>query len=485
MRRKGLDPAALFAVVAEEKNALRLISLTQGAQAAGLYQGMALTDARGALPDLMTVVHAPLRMEEGLRALHRWAYNFSPWVSVEGQDGLLLDITGCAHLFGGEISLTQQIQKALEDFGFHPRLGVADTKGTAHAVARYGEQPKAPHAPFIVPPGKARQVLLPLPINALGTNERDLQGLRRLGLKTLGDVAALPRADLARRFGGDLCLHLDEALGARSTPVSPTVPPRIYAARISFPDPIGRTEDVMAALKLLLDRLCGDLTKQGRGIRTVDLIITGADGKDQTRQVSMARPCHAPQPILTQFSPLIDKLEAGFGIDRLRLVVRVHEPHQAQQLSTTDKGGLQTDRLADLIGRLGNRLGFDRVTVPRPQQSHLPGFDLSHPEAISGPPPCPWPSRTGPDPIRLSRAYRIDPLKEGSPPQAFRWRGRRMDVTHAQGPKRLSGEWWVQDPMRHATHDYWQVQTAQGERLWLACDVSGPTRHWFVKGQMP
>ncbi len=464
-------------MVAEEKNALRLFSLTEGALATGLHQGMPLTDAKGVLPDLLTQVREERSEADLLITLHRWAERYSPWRAMEGHDALLLDITGCSHLWGGEAPMAEDIAQALEGFGFRTHLAVADSKGAALTAARFTDE-----ALTLIPPGRSTQVLGALPLTALGDKAYDL---RRLGLKTLADVAALPRAEMAKRFGYDLMLRLDETLGTRSTPVSPTKAARPYAARMSFPDPIGLLSDVTMGLEKVLGSLCRQLREDGRGARLVELSLNHADGEETVRQVGLAEPCQNPNLILRQFTPLLEKVDAGFGIDRMRVIAITHEGYTERQLSSeTEQVG--SDKLTELVGRLGNRLGFDRIAMPRPTGSHLPGFDVRQAEAVSRPETSSWPPSSAPLPLRLTPPRPVEPLSAGRPPGRFRCQDTVHEITHARGPRRVAGEWWQNDRARHPTYDYWDVQTRDGARLWLRCDVNPQgERRWMATGELP
>ncbi|MEM1381092.1 MAG: DUF6504 family protein [Pseudomonadota bacterium] len=462
--------------MAEKKSALRLHVLSAAAEEVGLYPGMALADARAAVPQLLTRTQDLVREERLLFALHRWAHRFSPFVGMEPPDALALDITGCAHLFGGEEAMSEAVRAEVEGLGFHTRAALADTKGAAQALARFGGEDST-----IVPPGESPQVISTLPVAALGAESRHL---RRLGLKTLGDVAQLPGADLTKRFGASMTRHLEEAFGRSATPVAPVAMRRRYSARLSFPEPIGLTSDVTAALDKILTALCGKLEEDGRGITALEMIVQRANGSSEVRAIGMAKPCIDRPAILRQWAPIIDSLDAGFGIDVIRLVVRGHGPLEVKQSAlgqVARKGSLD-----DLIGTLGNRLGFDRVTRPAPAESHLPGFNQVHIPAVSAGGKRDWAPRLAPDPLRLFPGQPLEALSPGRPPERFRWRGRTFRVRKAEGPRRILPEWWQEEAERRQARDYWRVETEDGERLWLGAEPQPEAeRKWSVYGELP
>ncbi|GGY36733.1 nucleotidyltransferase [Parvularcula lutaonensis] len=460
----------------ESKGTLRLKVLNRAAEEIGLTPGTALADARAAVPHLLTRVEDPVREERLLTALHRWAHRFTPFVAVERPDALVLDISGCAHIFGGEEAMLLEVRQQAEDLGFDSRAALADTKGAARALARFSG-----HEAQIAPAGKTWEMLQRLPVAALGQDSRHL---RRLGLKTLADVARLPGAELTKRFGADLGRKLEEALGRSATPVAPTEAKKRYSARLSFPEPIGFTDDVTAGVEKIVTALCEKLEKDGRGTTALELIVQKADSSSESYTIGMARPTIDRAAIMRQWSPVIGRLDAGFGIDVLRIIVRGHGPLEVKQSGmgeVTKKGSID-----DLIGTLGNRLGFDRVTKPLPAESHLPGFNEARVPAIAQPRPGQWSRPSAPGPLRLFPGQPVEPLAPGRPPERFRWRGKAFKLKRSDGPRRVLPEWWHDDPRRHEARDYWRVETASGERLWLGADPEpGAKRKWSVYGELP
>lgn len=475
-RRDGLAPDEPLAVVAEAKNALRLKVLNHAAEEAGLTQGMALADARAAVPELLTRMADPVREEKLLAALHRWAHRFTPFIAIQAPDALALDISGCAHLFGDEASMAELIRQQAEALGFESRAALADTKGAAKVLALFGG-----HEMIIAPQGDAWPLLKALPVSALGSSSRHL---RRLGLKTLGDVARLPGADLTKRFGAEMTRTLEEALGRAATPVAPTKPGRRYSARLSFPEPIGLEKDVRLGIDKLLTTLCQHLEEDGRGATIIELIVQRADGSSESRTIGMARPSINRPALLRQWDPVLPTIDAGFGIDVLRLLIRAHGPLEVHQSGIDER--IQKGTIEDLIGTLGNRLGFDRVTCPQPTESHLPGFNEARVPAVQKPSKSFWPTPKAPKPLRLFSGQPVEPLSPGRPPERFRWRGKTLALKGAEGPRRILPEWWQDDPRRRTARDYWRVETESGERLWLGADPEpGAERKWSVYGEMP
>jgi protein ImuB len=543
LRRHGLaladgpDGPLPFAVVGEERNAQVLTSLNAAAERAGLRLGQPLRDATAMCPGLLTRAADPVREAEFLTHLRRWAGKFSPWVAEEGAEGLVIDLTGCAHLFGGEAPLLAQVEQDCADIGLSVRAAVADTRGAAWALARHAGRGTAPHrtgdaieqearatrsraakrrgwerggdAPLpgraalpvpqgiIAPPGRLREALGPLPIAALRVGPDVVEGLARLGLRRIEEIAGIPRAALARRFGSDLLKRLDQALGLEPEPVAPARAPLHFATRLSLPEPIGLRSDVEAALDRLLPPLCDRLRAQGRGARLVRLEAFRADGGVQRIEVGLARPADRPDRIRPLLALKLDDLDAGFGFDALRVeAVTTEALHAVQHRGQVDAGRAAAERaaggtaettaLADLLGKLGARLGSEAVLRLQPGESHIPEkAAVLLAAAWSDPFTAPWPAPPAPRPLVMFRPEPLSlPEGDATPPARFRWRRRDLGTRVAAGPERILPEWWLDDPeWRSGPRDYWRIEVEGGERLWLyhahGGEVSGG---WFVQG---
>ncbi len=460
-----------FALVLRAGNTDHLHCLTPAAQRAGLSAGMGLSDARAICPTLVTRPADLVAEARGLRTLVRWAGRYSPRVGRDGADGLTLDITGVAHLFGGEDALRGDLAARLARAGLAVQAGIACTPGAARALAR--------HAPGIAEPGRILDAIGDLPPVALRIDHDTATALARLGLSRIRDLAALPRVTLARRFSAGLLLRLDQALGDQAEPIAPDPEPPHFGARLTLPEPIGLTGDVMAGLARLLDRLCDRLAAAGRGARRLRLELHRVDGETALAEVGLARPMRDAVAIARLFRPAIEEVDAGFGLDALRLVATVTEPLAPRQIAAgTSVAG--EDRMADLITRLGNRLGFEAVQRMLPADSHIPekGFTIA-PAAYADAAPH-WPARAN----RPLVIFAPEPIAATGPipPRRFHWRRMAFTTARAQGPERITPEWWLDDPAwRTGLRDYWRIDTQQGRRLWLFRTPQAPG--WCVQGE--
>ncbi|WP_424928651.1 Y-family DNA polymerase [Amaricoccus tamworthensis] len=497
-----------FAMVREVRNALMLSSLSASAQDAGLRRGMALGDAQAICPDLVTRPEDARRLAIFRNSLRRWAGRFSPWVATEGAEALALDVTGCAHLFGGEAALLGEIETSAADLGLTVQPGLADTLGAAWAVARFagpvegmahagdaidqearatrararkrrwergGPPSLAPQQPSgvdrIIPPGMTQERLAPLPIAALRVGQTEITALQGLGLRRIGDLSALPRAQLTRRIGPQVVRRLDQALGRVPEPISPARPAHVFALRLSFPDPIGLEKDVLAGVERLLAPLCDRLRSAGRGVRRLQVAWFRTDGGSDMVEIGLARPVNAAHDLQPLVALKLQGLDAGFGIDMLRVEavsVEPLTPRQHHGHRDAARGGSDRDDMADLLGRLGSRLGLDALTRLHPAQSHIPEKSALVMAAGYADPATDWPTAAMPRPLTLFPPEPVKPDDDGSPPSSFTWRRQPQTLAAAYGPERIAPEWWLDDPAwRTGARDYWRVETGDGTRLWL------------------
>ncbi|WP_348520786.1 Y-family DNA polymerase [Algicella marina] len=514
----------VFAVTEDRMGRQVLTSLSAMASEAGLTAGMGVTDARAMCPDLVTRGADVARQAGFLTALCRWAGRFSPWVAIDGEAALLVDLTGCAHLFGGEAALAEELCLDCADFGLSVQIGIANTRGAAWAAARYtagggqslrsgdaiDQEARATRSRAvkrrraavpepqqqsvrIVPPNGTRRALGPLPVAALRLDAETTAGLARLGLRRVEDLAGLPRAALARRFGIEVMRRLDQAFGAEPEPISPQGPPLHFATRISLPEPIGLEADILAGLERLLPPLTARLEAAGRGARRLRLSATRTDHSSQTVEVGLASATHDAERIRPLLALQAGRIEAGFGIERLRLQAHVTEPLAAiQHMGHMEATGAARSRqdmpedtaLHALMDRIGARLGTEAMTRLHPADSHIPEKAGTVMAAAFSPPAPDWPLPASPRPLRL---FTPEPLTGGdnhTPPRRFRWRRRAFELANAAGPERIAPEWWLDDPAwRSGVRDYWRIETVDGTRLWIFRTPDKQAwQNWYIQG---
>lgn len=446
---------------------------------------MPLADARAVYPDLATRPADLAREATALASLRRWASRYAPMVATDGADGLMADISGVPHLFGGEAELRADLHARLERIGLAVATAIAPTRGAAHALARHGGG--------IVPDGRLAEELAPLPVSALRIDHDTAVALARVGLSRISDLIPLPRAPLARRFGQELVLRLDQMLGTQAEPVAAAAEAPHFGVRMTLPEPIGLQSDVMAGLERLLEQLCAKLALHHRGARRLRLELRRVDRGEVQVEIGLARAMRDAIRIKALFLKGIDEIEAGFGIDALRLVATQTEPLAPEQIGGTP-ATRHADALADLISRLGNRLGFERVLRLLPAESKIPERSFLMAAAAYSEPGHAARRRGPPRPIRLflpEPVLMAAPLAPGHPPPSFRWRRMWFSTLRATGPERIAPEWWFDDPAwRSGLRDYWRIETCEGPRLWLFHTPQDPSwrasegaQNWYVQGE--
>lgn len=485
-RRRGVEWASRpLAAVVESGNRTLLAGVNRAAEQAGLAPGMTLADARAVEAGLVTQPADPQGDAAMLRGLGRWCGRYTPIAAIDGADGLFLDITGCAHLFGGEAAMLADMTGRVEALGLSVVAGLADTPGAAWALARNGARQR------IAPPGGTAQALENLPVAALRLDRETAAGLTHLGLARIGDLYGIPRGSLAARFGQQAVLRLDRALGHAEEPLDSLRPAGMPRARIAFAEPVGKRCDIDMALRHLLAELGSILERRGLGARRLDLAFHTVDGAVQMLVVGTAKSIRDSSMLERLFHDKLESVDPGFGIEAMILSAPAHEPLGPVQ------GGLAEDRggavAAVLIDRLGNRFGFEKVNYVMPVDSHTPERAWRIRPAMEGVSPegkGPWPQHPS-RPLRPLRLFApplpveaeapAETATEGGPPAAFRWRGRRHAVRRAEGPERIAPEWWRDDPAwAGGARDYWRIEDETGRRFWLSRSARPP--QWRLHG---
>ena len=283
---------------------------------AGLAPGMPLADALSFVPGLTTAAAEPAKDAASLRRLAEWCGRYSPWTAPDGADGIKIEITGCAHLWGGEEALAADLVARLGRQGITANIAVADTLGAAWAYARFGE---AGRRPAILPSGDARAALAPLPVEALRLDPAIAQGLRRVGLKRIGDLYAMPRSALACRFGEAVAQRLDQAFDDLPEPLSPLGETPSRRVRLSFAEPIADPADLALAAERLAQDLVTRLAREGTGARRLVLAFHRVDGRVERLTLGTARPSRDPHHIAALFKERIDTIDPGLGIEDMIL----------------------------------------------------------------------------------------------------------------------------------------------------------------------
>ena len=444
-------------------NRIELAAVSPEAAALGLHLGMPLTQARAMVPGLdireaQSDADAALLARLAVFAARRW----TPTAAISDPWGLWLDLGGVAHLFGGERRMCARILAFCARLGLSARIAVAGTLGAAHALARHGRDPI-----LLCPQGSEAQALAPLPLDALRIDEGVLNAARRLGIEHVGELIAMPRAPLARRFGKSLLTRLDQALGRTAEPLDPIVPQRCPSACARLAEPIATAEAIGQVLDDLMVAFVATLESQGLAARRAMLICARIDGEEQRVAIGMARATRDGAHLLRLFKMRIEQIEPGFGIEAMELIAVRYEPLGAVSVDGALSGEKPAPDLAPLIDRLAGRIGSRQLYRFSAVESDVPERSVSRVPPLGA--VVDWPE--WPRPVRLfERPERIDKVMAelpDHPPRRFVWRGRMHRVARGDGPERIYGEWWRKTGEADAVRDYFQVEDEEGSRFWL------------------
>ncbi|QRM28065.1 DUF6504 family protein [Microvirga sp. VF16] len=480
-RRKGAPPHGEPLVTVKTEGSRRLVaSVDHAAHELGLHPGQTIAHAQALVPNLHIVDATPEEDEASLTELARWCIGYSPIVAPNPPDGVWIDIAGADHLHGGEKELLTKLVRRIRDQKIGADACVADAPGTAWAVVRYGKE-------IVIPPGRSIEAVANLPVPALRVPPATVEALHRLGIERIGQLAAMPRAPLVRRFGKEVALRLDQAFGHVFEPLNPLVPTEMPAQRVTFVEPIGRLEDLQSVVKRLADRLCRDLERASLGVRRLDLVFERIDRRSTALRVGTAKATREAGHLAKLFHERLQTVDPGFGIEAAMLIASKAEPLSERQIEANGltEGDTADVDLSRLVDRLSARLGPKRVYRLAPVESRVPERSMKRVPPLSPAIGVVWPENL-PRPTRL-----LDPpepvtamaLLPDHPPRFFVWRRVQHRVVRADGPERITGEWWKSERERASLRDYYRVENEQGARFWLFRDApAAQGGRWWLHG---
>jgi protein ImuB len=490
---EGTDGHPL-ALITETAHGPRIDTANDLGLAAGARAGMMLADARAICPRLQVAPSDPEGDRAFLEKLAAWAMRWGPWSALDSPDGLLVDVTAVAHLFGGEAKLIADAQARFAARGLAVRVAIAPTAGAAWALAHYGAD-----GPILPANDDVAPIVAHLPVEALRLDADVLTVLRRLGLKRIGDMTGrfaqtTGRDALHRRFRrkapeANPLLRLDQLLGRVAEPLLPVVPAIMPLVQRRLMEPIRH--------RALLDQVVSDLAADmartleglGQGARRLELGMWRVDGEVAMRQLELAAATRDAGHIARLFAAKLDDVDAGFGIETVRLRATWAEPLALPQADIEAAAETQGTSLATCIDRLTVRLGPDAVRRPVPFASHIPERAQRWQPALAPEPPSQGQLAFHARPLKmLDRPEKITvvyPMPEGYP-KSFRWRGALHEVVRVEGPERISPEWWREKGSTRL-RDYFRIEDREGRRYWiyrlgLFGDGRGGEPDWFLQG---
>jgi protein ImuB len=467
-------------VFAEPDHGRMLITaLTDEARKYGVTEGMTVADARVIAPDLQVLDGKPGRNIKLLTGLAEWFLRYTPLVQLDPPDGLLLDVTGCTHLKGGEKGYLQEIVYRLKTIGYDVRPAIAGTIGAAWGVARFAS------AGLIVTEGEHRNALMPLPPSALRLPYDQLLKLRNLGLHQISSFIYMPDSVLRRRFGKNMVLRLHQALGQEVEYLFPLKEPIPYSERLECLEAVKTRPAIEIALNDLLERLCKRLYGEGLGLRTAMLTWYRVDGKNGNITIGTNHPSNRVQHLFKLFFIKLDNVAPGLGIELFTLdALNTETTSDKQSELWSAKGGADSEEVAELLDRVAGRIGTKNINRYLPGEHYWPERTPEANTNFKKKPESEW--RTDkPRPMQIldePEPIEAMALTPDYPPKLFIWKGERHVIVGADGPERIEREWWL-EPGEH--RDYYIAEDELGRRYWLFRSGhynAENNQHWFLHG---
>ena len=411
-----------------------------------------------------------------------WALRqYSPVVAVDGVDGIVLDTEGADHLQGGEDLLISGMVNKLRGRGLTARAAVADTWGAAHAIARLTSAETT-----VVPRGDVARIVVGLPIHRLRLPADTIHGLRVMGIETVGELAAMPRAPLTLRFGTEVGRRLDQLFGRVAEPIEPLRTPELLEVSRNFQEPIGAAETIAKYVGKLVVKLSAKLKERGLGVRRSDLFIHRVDTTRQSVRAGLQKPVRDPRRLTRLLCDQIEQIDPGFGIEKMVLVAIMAEPLEEKQMASSliEEEVVDVTPLVDILGNRGQRL-YRMTPVPSdvPERSLRRIGPTDEETGADWAVKWPRPSRLLPSPEPIETLA----VLPDQPPVVVTWRGKRRRILRADGPERIFGEWWIRPREMQAVRDYFVVEDECGERLWVfragdGVDAGTGSHRWFLHG---
>lgn len=467
-----------FVLVAPDRGRVIIKAASPAAGVLGIEPGMVVADARAILPSLQVFNEETSRKDKLLNELAEWCIRYTPIVALDTSDGLILDISGCAHLWGGERQYLKEIIAKLKSFGYQVRAAIADTIGACWAIARYGR------LTAIIEPGMQAEALLPLPPVALRLDTNVLERMHKLGFYQIRSFVSMPHNALKRRFGPILLEKLAQALGEVEETIQPIRPVQPYQERLPSLEPIRTAAGIEIALKDLLEALCIRLLQEGKGLRKAIFKGCRVDGKMQQIEIGTNHPTRNVSHLFKLFELKINTIRPGLGLELFLLEAPVVEILSMEQetLWNITKGSANKV-VMNLLDRIGVRVGINAIHRYLPDEHHWPERSVRLAASLQEKNPLIW--RTDlPRPVCLlplpERIEVTAPIPD-YPPMLFRYKGKVHKVRKADGPERIEQEWWLEQGLHR---DYYCVEDDTGARYWLfrLGNYGEDKPEWFVHG---
>ncbi len=458
---------------------LVITAATAEAECYGVFHGMTVADAMVIVPALQYFEDKPGRNLKLLKGLAEWCLRYTPLVAIDPPDGLLLDVTGCTHLKGGEKTFLDDLTGRLKIAGYNVRPGLADTIGCAWAVSR------CTASGLLVKPNEHRTALMSLPPLALRLSAPLILKLQSLGLTSISTFIHMPKSVLRRRFGKDMVLRLQQALGQEEEFLLPIKEPIPYTERLPFLEPIRTRPAIEHGLRTLLDTLCKRLYNEGKGLRTAVLTWYRIDGKTGSVEIGTHHASHRSEHLFKLFNLKLDDVSPGLGIELFVLDAPKIEPVSEKQNGLwVSKPTADSMDASELYDRIGGRIGQENLKRFLPAEHFWPertaiattNLQKERQTEWRHNKPRPFQLLNPPEPIDATA------LTPDYPPILFIYKGKRHEIKKADGPERIEREWWMEEGEHR---DYYVVEDQAGKRYWIfrSGHYNGTqSGHWFLHG---
>lgn len=449
-----------FLLYAEERGQMLIRAVSRRLAAEGIFPGMLVADVRAIHPSVDVFAADPDADKDLLEQLAEWCLRYSPVVALDAPHGLLLDISGCPHLWGGERSYLNKITESFQQGGYAVTTAIADTIGAAWGLARFGK------SETIVQPQKQYDALLSLPPKALRLEAATLQRLNKLGFQQIQQLLCIPRSNLRRRFGESLLMRLGQALGVEHESLNPIQPTPQYEERLPCLEPICTAKGIEIAIKHLLKELCEHLNNEGVGLREAVLKAYRLDGEIEKIRIGTSRVSRNEAHLFKLFELKIQDIEPALGIELFVLEATLVEEFDEAQQALWGAGTNNKTRIAELIDNIAGKVGEQAIHRYLPQEHHWPEESLSPTRSLEEEPDIDWPTMR-PRPLHLFPnpvPIRVMVVLPDYPPMHFHYKGNLIRVVRANGPERIEQEWWRQTSL---PRDYYCVEDDNGVRYWL------------------
>jgi protein ImuB len=478
IRKKPELKDVAFVLAAPERGRMVVKAASVKAQIQGISSGMVVADCRAVLPQLQVFDDQPELAHKLLLALGEWCIRFTPVVAVDGHDGLLLDVSGCTHLWGGEQAYLKDILDKLRAFGYHVRAAMADTIGAAWAVSRFG-QVKA-----IIEPGGQMEALQPLPPAALRLDTVILERMDKLGLYQIRSFIGMPRSALRRRFGATLLQRIDQALGQEMELLQPVCPQESYQERLPCLEPIRTATGIEIALCQVLQGLCERLSKEEKGLRKAVFKGYRIDGDVQQIEIGTNRPSRNVEHLFKLFELKIVMLEPDLGYELFTLEATIVEDYPAAIEYLWQLGKEEHDKdIVELMDRIAGKLGVHTIHRYLPAEHYWPEHSFKEAFSLQEQPQTGWATDRQRPVHLLQQPEEIEVMVQlpDYPPAQFLYKGDVYRMQKADGPERIEREWWLGEG---EYRDYYCVEDEHGGRYWVfrLGSYENKKAKWFLHG---